>query len=110
MIAFLADENYDRDVVEELIRLGYDAVTVQERGKQGAPDSEVLALATSEARAVLTFDRRDYIRLHINNPAHSGIIVCTDDESLPLANRVRAAVDGLEDLNGQLVRITRPSN
>ncbi|HEY9850222.1 MAG TPA: DUF5615 family PIN-like protein [Leptolyngbyaceae cyanobacterium] len=46
--------------------LGHDVLTVQEAGNanQGMPDSDVLAFATSEKRAVLTQNRKDFFRLH----------------------------------------------
>ena len=38
---------------------------------------------------VVTFDRRDYYRLHQNNPNHAGIIACTyDADSHALAARI----------------------
>ena len=111
MISFLADENYRRPVVVGLRALGYDVVTVQELGKQGSPDSEVLQLATSQERAVLTFDRRDYIRLHGQVASHAGIVTCTNDPDIAaLTARIHAAVSGMADLKGQLLRVNRPAN
>lgn len=76
MARFYADEDFPYPVVEELRRLGHDAVTLQERGLGGlkVPDPAVLALAVAEDRAVLTRNRRDFIRLHAADPAHAGII------------------------------------
>ena len=86
-----ADEDFDRRVVEELRRLGVDILTAQDAGKsnQGIADSEVLAFAGSLDRPVLTFNRRDFIRLHRIMPEHAGIIVCTRDvDFVALAARI----------------------
>ena len=58
MARLYADENSDFPVVVNLRKLGHDVVTAQEagRGGQGIPDSAVLAHATADARALLTFD------------------------------------------------------
>ncbi|MGK7931238.1 MAG: DUF5615 family PIN-like protein [Microcystaceae cyanobacterium] len=45
------------------------------------PDEEILKLATENNRAVLTLNRKDFIKLHYSKPNHSGIIVCRDDRN-----------------------------
>ena len=58
---------------------GFDVLTTQEAGKDTASDHEQLAFATSEDRAILTFNIRDFAPLHSRwqaaGQAHSGIIV-----------------------------------
>jgi len=58
---------------------GYDALTTQEAGKDTASDEEQLAFATDEARAILTFNIRDFAPLHeqwqATERSHAGIIV-----------------------------------
>ena len=44
--------------------LGHDVLTVQEAGNVGFYDPDVLAFAVSNNRAVLTQNRRDFMRLH----------------------------------------------
>jgi len=77
MSLLYANENFPLPVVEELRRLGHDVLTVQEIGKgnQAVPDEEVLAYAVSEKRAVLTLNRKHFVRLHNAQPDHSGIVV-----------------------------------
>jgi predicted nuclease of predicted toxin-antitoxin system len=60
-----ADEHFPAEVVTELRRLGHDVQTVQETGQAGLkwPDSEILNYAAGQGRAVLTLNRRDFIRL-----------------------------------------------
>ena len=81
MARFYADEQYPYPVVEYLRVLGHDVLTVQEagNGNQRIPDSDVLAFATQEGRAVLTQNRKDFIELHRQQFDHAGIIACTVD-------------------------------
>ncbi|WP_445304964.1 MULTISPECIES: DUF5615 family PIN-like protein [unclassified Microcoleus] len=60
-------------------------------------------------RAVMTQNRRHFIRLHAQQPNHAGIIVCTDDKNLErLATRINDAIVGEENLRGKLIRVNRP--
>jgi predicted nuclease of predicted toxin-antitoxin system len=107
-----ADENFPRPVVVRLAQMGHDVLTTQETGRagEGVPDHDVLAFAIAEERAVITYNRSDFMRLHRTKPEHRGIIVCTVDEDVAaLAERVDAAIKSLPDLHGQLIRINRGS-
>jgi alpha-beta hydrolase superfamily lysophospholipase len=109
MAQFYADENFDYPVVEALRALGHDVLTVPEAGEQGGDDAHVLAHATSAGRAVLTFDRRDFGRLHRQDPGHAGIVSCTwDPDSAALAARIDQGVAAVASLTGQLLRVNRP--
>jgi hypothetical protein len=106
-----SNENFPAPVVEGLRLLGHDVVSILERGRaeEGVPDAEVLALATTEDRAVLTINRRDFIRLHKQSSQHAGIIACTADTDFSSqAQRIHAAIQAAGDLHGQLVRVNRP--
>lgn len=52
----LTDENVDSDVVMFLRQLGFDVMDVVESGLQGSTDIDVLRLATSQGRVVVTHD------------------------------------------------------
>jgi hypothetical protein len=108
MANFYADENFKYAAVERLRVLGHDVLTVQEAGQRGGPDPIVLAFATAAARAVLTFNRRHFIRLHAQSAMHAGIIVCTDDEANVLARRIDQAVAACPALDNQLLRVNLP--
>jgi Domain of unknown function (DUF5615) len=111
MARFYADEDFDYPVVLELRRLGHNVLTVTEAGQanQRIEDVDVLAFAVAQRRAVLTFNRRDFRRLHRANQAHSGIVICTwDPDRLALAARIHEAVSSGPVLDSQLIRITRP--
>jgi predicted nuclease of predicted toxin-antitoxin system len=112
MARLYADEQYPYPVVEFLRTLGHDVLTVQEAGKanQGIADSDVLAFATNENRAVITQNRQDFFRLHRIQPGHAGIIACTNDRNWEaLANRIHEAIALEESLSGKLIRIVRPA-
>jgi len=107
-----ADENFPLPVVEDLRRLGHDVLTMYEDGSanQSIPDDEVLALATRKQRALLTMNRRHFIRLHIRSADHSGIIACTFDQDFAgQAGRITEAIKNVSDMAGQLIRVYRPS-
>jgi hypothetical protein len=109
MARLYADEDFYYPVVLELRRLGHDVLTVQEAGQAGADDPVVLAFATSHGRAVVTCNRRHFMRLHRQSTAHAGIVVCTRDQDFPaLANRIHQAISTYPSLTGQLIRIVRP--
>src|SRR5437773_7790752 len=95
MARLYANENFPLPVVEELRRLGHDAVTVQETGKaeQSWPDEEVLAFAYNERRILLTINRKHFVRLHTQGATHAGIVACTlDADFLGQAERIHAAL------------------
>src|SRR5579862_8183764 len=108
MARLYANENYSLPAVVELRHLGHDVLTIQETGKGNLSvlDDEVLAFAVAEQRAVLTFNRKHFIRLHNQNASHHGIVICTfDPDFVGLATRVHAAVSTLESLSGKIIRI-----
>ena len=111
MARLYSDEGFPKKVSEKLRDLVHDVFTVQEAGQanQGIPDDQVLAYATDKNRAVLTINRADFIRLHRQSSAHSGIVVCTEDLNRErLANRVHAAISKEDTLSGKLIRVNRP--
>jgi hypothetical protein len=111
MAQLYANENFPLPVVEELRRRGHDVLTTYESGRAGIaiPDEEVLAFSVAEKRALLTINRKHFIRLHHHNPSHIGIIVCTFDlDFAALAQRIHDALVAQGEINGQLIRINRP--
>ncbi len=113
MALFYADEHFPAPVVTELRRLGHDVKTTQETGHAGLkwPDSAVLRDATEQGRAVLTLNRRDFIRLHRDNPNHAGIVACTQNlDFIELAEMIDAAIKAETTLAGRVIRVYRPEN
>ena len=113
MARLYANENFALPVVLELRRLGHDVLTTHEAGKseQSIPDDEVLRFAAEEDRAVLTLNRKHFIRLHRAIPNHRGIIACTyDPDFVAQAARIDATILEHPILGGQLLRVNRPLN
>jgi predicted nuclease of predicted toxin-antitoxin system len=112
-MALYVDENFPLRVVEELRRLGHDVLTAFEDGRanQSITDSDLLARAIANNRAVLTLNRIDFKRLHRQTPNHAGIIICTEDaDRLGQAERITAAIAEMVDLRGKLIRVYRPTS
>ena len=110
MARLYANENFPLPTVEALRDLGHDVLTSHEAGRSNRkiPDHEVLEYAVSLGRALLTLNRKHFVRLHQTKPTHSGIIVCSVDPDFKgLANHVHSAVAELTTLNGALVRVNR---
>jgi hypothetical protein len=109
MALFYADENFDYPVVEFLRQLGHDVLTVQEAGQTGGDDPQVLADATAAGRAILTFNRRHFERLHRQGTPHAGIVSCTwDADRAALATRIDQAIAAVPSLTGKHLRVNRP--
>ena len=111
MITLYVDEDCSYPVVLRLRQLGQDILTAHEAGQagQGITDAAILACATAAGRAVLTFNRRHFIRLHAPVSSHAGIIVCTrDDDIVALADRIHQQLQSASTLQNQLLRINRP--
>ena len=108
MARLYADEQFPRQVVQNLRSLGHDVLTVQEAGNAGLPDEDVLAFAITENRAVLTVNRRDFFQLHKLQPNHFGIIACTrDDDIARLTANINHAISAAETLMGKVIRVYR---
>ena len=111
MARLYADENFPLQVVVALRRLGHDVLTVLEAGQanQRIEDHDVLAFAVAAGRAVLTINRRDFRRLHQQQPNHRGIVVCSADiDTEGQAQRIHMAISASTSLDGMLIRINRP--
>lgn len=77
---------------------------------QGVLDQQVLQAATTLNRCVITFNRKDFIRLHTQVLQHSGIVVCTFDRDYSaLSQRIHQRLTEFSDLAGQLLRVQRPN-
>lgn len=111
MAQLYSNENFPLPVVEELRRLGHDVLTTLETGQAGqaVSDEVVLTFATEKGRAVLTLNRKHFIRLHKEHPHHAGLIACTfDPDFAGQAGRIHIAIEAKLSLSGQLIRVNRP--
>lgn len=103
-----ADEDFPFPTVEALRQLGHDVLTAQEDGRTATPDPDILARAHTLGRAVLTYNRRHYERLHRQSVPHSGILSAKQDPNhSALATRIQAALAG-RTLGRWCIRVNRP--
>jgi hypothetical protein len=79
MSLLYSNENFPLPAVLELRKLGHDVLTTQNTGMAGRaiPDGDVLDFARREGRAIVTLNRKHFIRLHNQSSSHAGIIVCS---------------------------------
>jgi len=70
---FKIDENLPDEVAEQLRKLGHEAGTVTEEDLARAPDTEIVAAATTEARILLTLDKGIANLLRHPPPTHYGV-------------------------------------
>jgi hypothetical protein len=111
MAGLYANENMPLPVVAELRRLGHNVLTTYEGGQANVatPDDEVLSFCIAENRVLLTLNRKHFIRLHHQQPDHTGIIVYTFDLGfVALADRIHNALVAQPEVAGQLIRVNRP--
>ncbi len=111
MARLYANENFPLPAVEALRQMGHDVQTTLDAGHAGvaAPDEQVMEHAIAEKRAILTLNRRHFIRLHFEKPQHTGVIVCTfNPDFAELARRIDEVLATAPLLSGQLLRVSRP--
>jgi len=115
MAKLYTNENFPLQVVRGLRTLGHDVLTSVEarQANRRVPDEDVLTFATSQQRALLTQNRRDFLRIHNSGSVdHSGLVLCTADPDFDgQARRIHEAVCSLgAGLHGTLVRVNRPAS
>jgi hypothetical protein len=112
MTKLYSNEDFPLPAVEELRRLGYDVLTIQESGKAGQSlsDESVLAFACAEGRILVTHNRKHFKILHKHQYEHCGIIVCTvDADFVGLAHRIHEAIQTQVETASPLIRVNRPN-
>ncbi len=112
MARLYSNENFPVQVVVTLRGLGHDVLTSLEAGQanQAISDDRVLAYATGLGRALLTINRRDFVREHQRQPGHAGLIVCSQDPDVAgQAQRLDQTIAANAPLAGKLLRVNRPS-
>jgi predicted nuclease of predicted toxin-antitoxin system len=102
-VRLLLDEHFSPEIARQLRSRGHDVVAARERADvHGLADSELLALATVERRAVVTENVADFVELHrtsvVTRQPHHGIIF-TSPRQFPRTRRAIGrmvrALDGL---------------
>ncbi len=96
MIRLYTDEDVHKKVSVALCTRGYDVVSVHDRKNWGHSDLQQLEYATSQERAIFTFNTGDFIRLHkdyLNNKkSHFGIIL---SKQIPLKKTINLLISFL---------------
>lgn len=76
---YLDEDAQQNSLVRALRARQVDLLTAQEAGQMGATDPVQLAYAAEQQRVLFTFNRGDFVKLHItyleSNRQHAGIIV-----------------------------------
>lgn len=99
LLSILIDEDLSPWVAERLrVDQLIDAVHVRDRGRLGRSDREVLELAFTEDRILVTANVADFERLARAAEIHSGIVVVLDgalrrNEQLELLSKVIKALE-----------------
>ncbi|WP_017325167.1 DUF5615 family PIN-like protein [Synechococcus sp. PCC 7336] len=107
--ALYTDEDISALVATLLRSRGLDIMTVPEQATLGKTDREQLEFATSINRCILTHNRVDFERLHLQyveeDKQHSGIIVVPQKRAYEVAKRVGILVNALtaEEIGNQLL-------
>jgi len=112
MARLLADENFPLSTTAALRLLGHEVMTADEAGlaNRSTPDDEVLQFARTERLALLTLNRRDFIRLHARSADHPGIVICNFDADFSgQAARIHMLIEAEGPLDGKLLRVHRPA-
>lgn len=113
MSRLYADENFPLPVIKFLRNFGHDILTAKEaeQDNQRIPDEDMLSFAISNKRAILTRNRRDFIRLHCLNSDHTGIIVCSEEPNFEeAAIAIHELIIKEKSLEGKLIRVIRANN
>lgn len=107
--ALYTDEDMSALVATLLRSRGLDITTVPEQATLGKTDLEQLEFATSMGRCILTHNRVDFERLHLQyleaDQQHFGIIVVPQKNAYEVAQRVGILVSALtaKELRNQLL-------
>ena len=110
MTKLYTNENFPFPVVNELRDMGFDVLTSYEadQANKAIPDEDVLKFATDIGRAVITLNRRDFIKLNRRRTEHEGIIVCTvDPDHSGVAKRIKVALSKHNPMKNKLIRIDK---
>jgi len=102
LLLLYIDEDVHKNLAEELRQRGFDAISALEVGMMEVHDPQHLAFAVSQGRAVLSFNRGDFVRLHRQYMErgweHYAIIV---SPQYPIGETLRRVVRLMETLSAE---------
>jgi hypothetical protein len=105
------DEDVSRLVATLLRARGFDVTTTSEQGMLSQLDNQQLAYAASVDRCLLTHNRVDFERLHLEymteGREHSGIIVTPQKNAYEIVQRVAILLNTLtaDEIANQLLYV-----
>ena len=108
-IKIYLDEDVHTFIAQALRLRGWEALTTEEAQRRGTDDPDQISFATSNEYAILTYNVKDFPRLHYEIVArgdtHSGIIVGTREDPRRNVHALLNILSSLsaEDLNDELV-------
>lgn len=111
-IRLLIDEDVSKgpQLAAALRRRGFDAMAVQEVGRMGIFDDELLDYAVAEGRAFLTFNIKDFVRYarewYEAGKEHPGIIVSAHLTGRQFGELLRCTLNLLNTLTAKEIRNT----
>jgi Domain of unknown function (DUF5615) len=98
-LALYTDEDMSALVAILLKSRGIDITTVPEQRTLGKTDNQQLEFATCKGRCILTHNRIDFERLHVQyfeeGKEHAGVIVVPQKNAYEVAQRVGVLVTAL---------------
>jgi len=101
-ISIYTDEDMHGQVAPQLCRRGFDALSTPEVGNLELSDEEQLDFAIRNQRAILSFNRRDFCRMHAeyltSGREHCGIIASTQ---LPIGEVVKRCLRLLSSITAE---------
>jgi hypothetical protein len=110
------DEDAMRSALMQALRArGVDVTSVGEQGRQGYSDEQQLEFATTEGRALYTFNVKDYVLLHIRfleqGLSHAGIIVADQHRNYSVGEQMRRllrlmAAMSAEEMRNQIIYLS----
>ncbi len=106
---YLDEDCSDKRLKKALVEFGYDVQTTHDANNLGKDDKTQLIYAVSQNRAIVTHNRKDFIRIHKETPKHSGIIICTQNpNNQQLAEKIDEKIRTQDQLTNLLLRVNRP--
>ena len=108
-VALYTDEDMSALVARLLRSRGLDITTVPEQASLGKTDNEQLEFATSLDRCIITHNRVDFERLHLQfieeGRQHCGIIIVPQKNAYEIAQRIGILVSTLtaDEIYNQLL-------
>src|SRR5215210_5818025 len=93
---YLDEDAMDDDLVQALRSHDIDVTTVGTERRKGLPDEEHLRYAAEQGRVLYSFNRRDYMALHIRflqeGRSHAGIILAPERTRYSVGEQMRRLV------------------